>query len=249
MSQTTGTQISAVEEIPPLRALRSTHRTDYAGRLLALQKLAHARNYCVLRTQGSGGFPTNKKLHVVYDNWGEDNRLNLNLMVDSFSDFFMSHLETSNTPIVWNGTGEMQTVESPDFSPFLTRLKVRILAFAGIAFPVRLGNVGNGYVVFSANYFDLNSETIVDLHGKSYQFMMDILQLDERRNAKPESLSDREITCLQMAGDGHISEEIGERLGLSVHTVNAYLGTAATKLDSVNRIQAIAKAIRLGYIT
>jgi DNA-binding CsgD family transcriptional regulator len=52
-----------------------------------------------------------------------------------------------------------------------------------------------------------------------------------------------------MAGDGHISEEIGERLGLSVHTVNAYLGTAATKLDSVNRIQAIAKAIRLGYIT
>jgi DNA-binding CsgD family transcriptional regulator len=38
-------------------------------------------------------------------------------------------------------------------------------------------------------------------------------------------------------------------MGLSVHTVNAYLGTATTKLDAVNRIQAIAKAIRLGYIT
>ena len=39
---------------------------------------------------------------------------------------------------------------------------------------------------------------------------------------------------------------IAERLGLSVHTVNAYLGSATIKLDSVNRIQAIAKAIRLG---
>ena len=48
--------------------------------------------------------------------------------------------------------------------------------------------------------------------------------------------------------DGCISESIAEKLGLSVHTVNAYLGTATTKLDAVNRVQAIAKAIRLGYI-
>ena len=46
-----------------------------------------------------------------------------------------------------------------------------------------------------------------------------------------------------------ISEEIADHLKLSVHTVNAYLGSATIKLDSVNRIQAIAKAIRLGYIT
>ncbi len=50
------------------------------------------------------------------------------------------------------------------------------------------------------------------------------------------------------AGDGYTSEEIAEKLGLSVHTVNAYLGSATVKLDAVNRIQAIAKAIRFGYI-
>ena len=77
----------------------------------------------------------------------------------------------------------------------------------------------------------------------------DLLASDERRILPAETLSDREIGCLQMAGDGYISEEIAEKLGLSVHTVNAYLGTATTKLDSVNRIQAIAKAIRLGYIS
>jgi DNA-binding CsgD family transcriptional regulator len=78
--------------------------------------------------------------------------------------------------------------------------------------------------------------------------MMDLLALDEKRSPAAEALSDREIACLQLAGDGRISEEIAERLKLSVHTVNAYLGSATIKLDSVNRIQAIAKAIRLGFI-
>jgi DNA-binding CsgD family transcriptional regulator len=236
------------EDQVPIRTSRISNRMDFAGRLTACQKIAHARNYCVLRASGSN-FPAKKKLQIAQENWGAEGQGQLHLMVDSYSDFFMAHLEVSSTPVIWNGMSDMQTAESPDFSAFLTRIKSRILPFSGIAFPVRLGNVGSGYVIFTANFLDMNSETIVDLHGKSFQFMIDMLQLDERRNAKPESLTDREITCLQMAGDGHISEEIGERLGLSVHTVNAYLGTAATKLDSVNRIQAIAKAIRLGFIT
>jgi len=240
--------VHSLEEQNTVKAPRISQRMDFVGRLTACQKIAHARNYCVLRSTGSS-FPSKKKLSIVQENWGAESQSQLNLLVDTYSDFFMSHLEVSSTPIVWNGMSDVQTFDSPDFSGFLTRIKARILPFSGIAFPVRLGNVGSGFVVYTANFLDLNSETIVDLHGKSFQFMIDMLQLDERRNMKPESLTDREITCLQMAGDGHISEEIGERLGLSVHTVNAYLGTAATKLDSVNRIQAIAKAIRLGYIT
>ncbi|MGY3611614.1 response regulator transcription factor, partial [Bradyrhizobium sp. Lot11] len=93
------------------------------------------------------------------------------------------------------------------------------------------------------------SDTIVELHGRCCHIMMDLLSLDERRAAAAEALSEREIACLQLAGDGRISEEIADKLGLSVHTVNAYLGSATIKLDSVNRIQAIAKAIRLGYIS
>jgi len=104
-------------------------------------------------------------------------------------------------------------------------------------------------VVFTGSYIDMTSELIIDFHGRSCQIMTDLLACDERRMLPAESLSDREIGCLQMAGDGYISEEIAEKMGLSVHTVNAYLGAATTKLDSVNRIQAIAKAIRLGYIS
>ena len=63
-----------------------------------------------------------------------------------------------------------------------------------------------------------------------------------------ETLNESEIECLQLVGNGMKSEAIGDRLNLSVHTVNAYLGSATTKLNAVNRIQAIAKAIRLGII-
>jgi len=109
--------------------------------------------------------------------------------------------------------------------------------------------VGNGYVVFTAKFMDLTSDVIVELHGRSCRVMMELLSLDERRSQAAEALSEREIACLQLAGDGRISEEIAEKLGLSVHTVNAYLGSATIKLDSVNRIQAIAKAIRFGHIS
>src|SRR5262249_30978662 len=103
--------------------------------------------------------------------------------------------------------------------------------------------------VFVADRIDLTIEMVIELHGRSCQVMMDLLSLDERRVTAAEALSEREIACLQLAGDGRISEEIADKLGLSVHTVNAYLGSATIKLDSVNRIQAIAKAIRLGYIS
>ncbi len=43
-------------------------------------------------------------------------------------------------------------------------------------------------------------------------------------------------------------EDIARILGLSVHTANQYLTSAGAKLDAVNRMQAVAKAIRLGLI-
>ena len=47
---------------------------------------------------------------------------------------------------------------------------------------------------------------------------------------------------------GARARQSADMLEISVHTVNAYMVTAADKLDSVNRIQAIAKALRLGLI-
>lgn len=62
------------------------------------------------------------------------------------------------------------------------------------------------------------------------------------------TLSRREVECLSWASAGKTSLEISEILGLSEYTVNHYLGRATRKLDAVNRVQAVAKAIRAGLL-
>jgi DNA-binding CsgD family transcriptional regulator len=235
-------------EMRTVRVHRVTSRSDVFPKLVSMQKLIDARNFAVYRVSGTG-LPSAQRLTCELDNWGATNPGASKAFLDAYGEAMIEHIDRSLLPLMWNGLEDDSTAETPDFAAFTTRLKPHLLPFAGVAFPVRLGAVGNGYVVFTANFIDLTSDMIVDLHGRSCQIMMDLLSLDEKRAVAAEALSEREIACLQLAGDGRISEEIADKLGLSVHTVNAYLGSATIKLDSVNRIQAIAKAIRLGYIS
>ncbi|MBD9649117.1 helix-turn-helix transcriptional regulator [Ensifer sp. PDNC004] len=227
---------------------RAARAATLVTRLQAMQRQINAKHFAVLRLN-SKGTGSARKLTCVLDNWGVAAEANAHDLVNAYGEELVAHLDQSLLPILWDGAGEHQAAELSELAPFAHRLKGRKLPYSGIAFPVRLGAQGNGYVVFAGSYVDASTEQVVDLHGRSCMIMTDLLAADEKRVAPAETLSDREIACLQMAGDGHISEEIAERMGLSVHTVNAYLGAATTKLDSVNRIQAIAKAIRLGYIS
>lgn len=61
-------------------------------------------------------------------------------------------------------------------------------------------------------------------------------------------LSIRERECLTWTAEGKTSEEIAIILELSVHTVNHYLTSAARKLNAVNRLHAVARAMRLGLL-
>ncbi|KQV35243.1 MULTISPECIES: helix-turn-helix transcriptional regulator [unclassified Rhizobium] len=63
-----------------------------------------------------------------------------------------------------------------------------------------------------------------------------------------DKLSAREIECLRWAAAGKSSDEIAIILGISVYTVSSYFKTATRKLDAVNRMQAIARAMRLKLI-
>lgn len=230
-----------------VRVARATSRSDLFPKLVTMQRSMNARNFAVFRVSGSG-VPNKRKLVCELENWGASGVENGNMLIEACGETFLQHIELSLLPIVWNGSDLAQRVDTNEFAPMIRRLESVSMPFGGIAFPIRLGAVGNGYVAFLSNSLDLGSDMIVDQHVRSCQIMVDLLALEEKRALPSETLSEREIACLQLAGDGQISEEIAEKLGLSVHTVNAYLGSATIKLDSVNRIQAIAKAIRLGYI-
>lgn len=67
-------------------------------------------------------------------------------------------------------------------------------------------------------------------------------------NKADSPLTERERECLVWTSSGKTSVEIARILGLSEHTVNHYLNNAARKLDAVNRTQAVALAIRQGFI-
>lgn len=78
-----------------------------------------------------------------------------------------------------------------------------------------------------------------------FERLSEIRRLDIRAT---DQLSDRELDCLNWTAAGKTSSEIAEILGLSEHTVNHYLNRATKKLDTVNRTQAVAKALRVGLI-
>lgn len=247
MSYTRSGMADGPGSIQYLRLQRASSRSDIFPKLVAMQKNLKARNFAVFRIAGAG-LPNKRKLVSELDNWGVGTTGGSSQFIDGYGDVLLEHIEVSLLPLIWDGSENASFSDAGDFSPLTRRLEPSVVPFSGIAFPVRLGALGNGYVAFVSTSIDVSSDMVIDQHVRSCQVMMDLLALDERRSVPAESLSEREIACLQLAGDGRISEEIAENLGLSVHTVNAYLGSATIKLDSVNRIQAIAKAIRLGYI-
>ena len=61
-------------------------------------------------------------------------------------------------------------------------------------------------------------------------------------------LSERERQCLQMAAHGMTSADIGIKLGIVERTANFHFSNILSKLDALNRHEAIAKGMKLGLI-
>jgi LuxR family quorum sensing-dependent transcriptional regulator len=78
---------------------------------------------------------------------------------------------------------------------------------------------------------------------------VDLIQADLDEPGPPRArLTSREVECLKWTAVGKTTWEISVILKLSEHTVTDYLQSAAAKLNSVNRTQAVAEAIRQRYI-
>ncbi|RPD37701.1 LuxR family transcriptional regulator [Candidatus Liberibacter solanacearum] len=219
---------------------------ELSSKLKIIQKRIKARNFALYTINCALDSPRQQQLVCELNNYDPESREIPNILIKTYGDEFLFHFNSGLLPIIWNNMQEETIIESS--GQFFIRLDKGILPFAGIAFPLRLGFHKNGYVVFTAECLMLANEVIIEAHGACYQVIMGFLALFKKRSSAARNLTERETSCLQLAGDGYTSEEIAKKLGLSVHTVNAYLGSATVKLDAVNRIQAIAKAIRFGYI-
>lgn len=221
---------------------------DIIPRLCAMRRTIGAAEFAVLACPAAGSRIRSQLAPVLVDTDLEGAADDRALVRGALGQALATHLERSALPIAWAGSDGDGPMVDADCQRLIVQANFPDATAAGVAFPVRLGNLGNGFVVFLGEGLKLKAGSLFELHRLSYRIMTDLLEIEIRKTAPRQSLSERELACLQWAGDGCKSEAIAEKLGLSVHTVNAYLGSATAKLDAVNRIQAIAKAIRLGFI-
>lgn len=101
---------------------------------------------------------------------------------------------------------------------------------------------------FSGRRRPLEESEIAMLYLACLTLVDDGLGRSRRPLLPTEPLSGRELDCLRWAAEGKSSDEIAVILDISAHTVVSYFKNALRKLDAVNRMQAIARACRLGLI-
>lgn len=153
-------------------------------------------------------------------------------------------LRRTTTPFVY----DLEQVTKASGNVSVKELFERFSIVRGAFFPVSdiAGNRGVVSVLGDGPAFS-RQQMMELLYAAAHVFerLTDIRSIDVRVT---EQLSDREIDCLNWTSAGKTSSEIAGILGLSEHTVNHYLNRAAKKLDTVNRTQAVAKALRVGLI-
>lgn len=121
----------------------------------------------------------------------------------------------------------------------------------GYAFPLLTLDGTAVMVSLGGPQFESSPENLSVLSLVSTYAVGRAMQLSVAENAKDtrSRLTDREAECLRWAAVGKSEWEISQILGISEHTSEKHLLNAKAKLGAINRVQAVAEAIRLGYIS
>lgn len=120
----------------------------------------------------------------------------------------------------------------------------------GLAFPmvtldgqIVMVSLGGEQIEMSGLEFGMISLVATYAVGRAMQ-----LYSTPGRTIEHVELTPRERECLKWAAAGKSEWEISQILGISEHTSEKHLLNAKHKLGAVNRVQAVAEAIRRGYI-
>ncbi|WFU09652.1 autoinducer binding domain-containing protein [Rhizobium sp. CB3090] len=158
----------------------------------------------------------------------------------------LRRLRSSTLPFVHETTANTDRDDSR--SQLITALFERFRMTRCLYLPTHDASGLRGAISLAGDREPFTPEEIKDLcYVAIYVFdrLAEIRNMDIRVT---DALTDREIDCLNWTAAGKTSAEIAEILTLSEHTVNHYLNRATKKLDTVNRTQAVAKALRVGLI-
>ena len=158
------------------------------------------------------------------------------------------HIRNSSVPLWWADDPASSAADCFERLVWPMRIEALVPETAGIAFPVHTDRGRCGLVVFLGFELTLTPESLCDIHARCFSLFEAVARIRPGEAGRFPSISKRELECLKLTANGYTSEEIARTLKLSVHTANQYLTNTAQKLDAVNRMHAVAKALRLGLI-
>lgn len=184
---------------------------------------------------------------VVLTNWPRDflknyddgNMLTASPVVD--------RLRQSTVPFTYDTRFDWRRRSSPSGRETIALLE-RIRLQRGVFIPVHDAQGTCGAVTFSGDRETVSGEELKELTLMAGYLYSRLCEINDREKRPAGILSRREVECLHWAATGKTTAEIAKILVLSDYTVNHYLSRATRKLDSVNRVQTVAKAIRAGLI-
>ena len=157
----------------------------------------------------------------------------------------VNHIRTSTAPCCWNdgrvGSDALQGIE------WCKRIEPLVAGTSGMAFPVHAERK-SGIVVFFGPDIRLDSHALFEIHARCFSLFEAATRIRRNQSEDIPSVSKRELECLKLTANGYTSEEIARLLKLSVHTANQYLTNTTQKLNAMNRMHAVAKALRMGLI-
>jgi DNA-binding CsgD family transcriptional regulator len=164
------------------------------------------------------------------------------------SEEIIRHVRLSTQPRWWLDDSNAAMLEKFESLSWAASMQPLIDGSAGLAFPVHAERGRCGLVVFAGGEMSVEQDTLYDIHARCFSLFSSVSRIRPGDVGLTRAISRRELECLKLTANGYTSEEIARLLKLSVHTANQYLTQSAQKLNAVSRMQAVAKALRLGLI-
>lgn len=184
---------------------------------------------------------------VVMTNWPTDFLITYDAANMMAGSPVIARLRKSTIPFTYDTTLDSHRRSDGKGNEVLSLFE-RVNLRRGVYIPVHDVHGTCGAIAFGGNRDVVSSAELKELTYEAGYLFGRLSEIKEIRSPMPAVLSRREVECLHWAAAGKTTTEMAKILDLSEYTVNHYLSRATRKLDSVNRVQTVAKAIRAGLI-
>jgi two-component system response regulator DegU len=108
-----------------------------------------------------------------------------------------------------------------------------------------------GYLLTNISGYDIINVIRAVIQGKSHPFKIEakIPKAGSTAASYRRLLGKRQMEVLQLVGKALTNQEIADKLGLSLHTIEAHLRHVFRKLKVDSRTEAVLYALKQGWIT